>query len=81
MTLAIDKLNCHGLSNNACRERLLNKTEMTWNLLQNYQGVTASRSVSVVEVSGRIYSNTFKRRLAFGFTVIILAEKQLFAIV
>ena len=63
MTLAVDKLNGHGL-------------------LQNYQGVVASRSVSVVEVSGRICSsNAFKRRLTFGFTVIILAEKPLSAIV
>ena len=43
--------------------------------------LSASRSVSVVEVSGRICSNAFKKRLAFGFTVIISADKQLSAIV
>ena len=36
-------------------------------------GVAVSRSVSVLEVSGRICNNAFKRRLAFGFTVIISA--------
>ena len=81
MTLAIDKLNGRGLSNNAHRERLLKKTKMTWYKLQNYQGIAASRSISVVEVCRQICSNTFKRRLAFGFIVIILAEKQLSAIV
>ena len=30
MVLAIDKLNGHGLSNNACLERLPKKTEVTW---------------------------------------------------
>ena len=30
MTLAVDKLNGRGLSNNAHRERLLKENEMTW---------------------------------------------------
>ena len=30
-----------------------------------------SQSVSVIKVSGRMRSDVFKRKLAFGFTVII----------
>ena len=59
MTLAVDKSKGHGLSNNVHCERMLKKTDMTWYLLQNYQGVAASRSVSVVEVSRQICSDAF----------------------
>ena len=73
MTLAIDKLNGHGLSNNACRERLPKKTKITRYYLQNYQAVATIQSILFIKVSGQICSDAFKSRLAFGFTVIILA--------
>ena len=73
MTLAINELNGHGLSNSVHHECLPKRTNIMRYLLQKYQAIVTSRSVSVIKVSGRIYSDTFKTRLAFGFTVIISA--------
>ena len=52
----INRLNGRSLSNNARRERLLKKAEMTWYILQNYQGVGARSRVLVVEVSGGLFN-------------------------
>ena len=73
MTLAIDKLNGSGFSNNPCRERLPKKNKLTRYYLQKYQTVATSQSVSVIKVSEQICSNAFKCRQAFGFSVIISA--------
>ena len=75
MTLAVDKLNRHGLSNTARREHLLKKTKLTWYVLaiqKGYQAIPTSQSVSIIKVSRQMHSDEFKRRLCFSFTVIIL---------
>ena len=53
MTLAIDKLNGHGLSNIVHRECLPKKPKETQYWLQkDYQAVPTSRNVSLIKVSG-----------------------------
>ena len=39
---------------------------------KDYKAVATRWSASVIRVSGQIFSNAFKRGLAFSFTVIIL---------
>ena len=39
----------------------------------SYYTIIERRSSLVIKVSGQMHSNAFKRRLAFSFTVIILA--------
>ena len=72
MTLAVNKLNGHGLSNSAHHERLPKKTKIMRYCLQNYLTILTSWSISVIKVSGQIHINAFKNRLAFDFAVIIL---------
>ena len=72
MTLAVNKLNGHDLSNSAHCERLSKKTKIMRYWLQNYLAIVTSWSISVIKVSGQIHSDAFKNRLAFGFAVIIL---------
>ena len=47
---------------NACQSKVVLVTE----------GPPTSWSVSIIKVSGRMYSNAFKRRLGFSFNAIIL---------
>ena len=82
VTLAINKLNEFGLSNTVHRECLPKKTKVKQYWLQkDYQGVPASRNVSIIKVSGQMHSNTFKRRLGFHFTVIILTQNNFILII
>ena len=69
MAPAINKLNGCGLSNTARRERLPKKTKVTQYWQQkDYQAVPTRRSVSMIEVSGRMRSDAFKTGLGFRFT-------------
>ena len=62
MTLAIDKLNGCGLSNTALHECLPKKTKVTqYQLQKDYQAVPMSQSISIIKVSGRMHSDTFKK--------------------
>ena len=72
MTLAIDKMDRRGLSNTAHRGHLPKKTKVTQYYVAT-EGLPERWSASVKKMSGRMDSNAFKRRLAFNFTVIILA--------
>ena len=66
MTPVIDKLNGCALSNTAHHERLPKKTKVTQYWLQkDYQAVPTSQNVSIIKVSGRMRSDTFKRTLGF----------------
>ena len=55
MTLAIDKLNGHGLSNTACHEHQLQK---------DYQTVAISQSIKVIMVGGQYAVAHLKKFLA-----------------
>ena len=72
ITLAIDKMDGCGLINTACRERLPKKTKVMRYYVAT-EGLPERCSASFIKVSRGLRSNTFKRKLAFGFTVIILA--------
>ena len=48
MTLAINKLNGCGLSNNVHRVHLPKKTKITLYKLQNYQAVGTSQNTSII---------------------------------
>ena len=72
MTLDVDKLNGHGLSNTARHEHLPKKTKVTqYQLQKDYQTVPTSWNISIVKGSGHVQNDAFKR-LGFSFTVIIL---------
>ena len=49
MTLAVDKLNGRGLSNSACRERLLKKTNAVL-ATEELPGSTTNRGISIIKV-------------------------------
>ena len=71
MTLEVDKMNGHGLSNKAHYERLLKKTKLPPHQPQTHKPTLITRwSTSVIKVRGYIHSNAFKTRLGFSFTVI-----------
>ena len=70
MTIAINKINGRDLINTAHRECLPKKIKMT-RAVENYPKI--EWSASVIKVSEQIHNEAFKRRLAFNFTVIILA--------
>ena len=72
ITLVIDKMDGCGLINTACRERFSKKTKV----MRYYvaiEGLAKRWSASFIKVSRGLRSDAFKRKLAFGFAVIILA--------
>ena len=72
MTLAVDKMDGHGLINSTHYKHLPKKTKVKWYYIAT-KGLPKRWSTLVIKVSGLMQSNTFKRRLTFSFTVIILA--------
>ena len=71
MTLVVDKMNGHGLSNKAHCEYLLKKTKLPPHQPQTHKPTLITRwSTSVIKVRGYMHSNAFKTRLGFSFTVI-----------
>ena len=72
MTLPIDKMNERGIIVTHVVNACLPKVTWYWPQKEHLTGATR-RSASVIEVSGRMHSNAFKRKLAFGFALIILA--------
>ena len=72
MTLAVNKMDGHGHINTACHERLPKKTKVTRNY-EATKGLPERQSASFIKVSKQMRTDTFKRRPALKFTVIILA--------
>ena len=72
MRPAVNKMDGRGHINTARRERLPKKTEvMRYYVATNV--LPERRSDSFIKVSGQKRGDTFKRRLAFSFAVIISA--------
>ena len=65
MTLVVDEMYGHGLSNSERCESLPKKTKVM-------PTVATRQRASIIKVSGLMHSDTFKRSLGLNFTVIIL---------
>ena len=74
MILVIDKMDGNGLSNTVCYDCLPRRLKIN-NIVLATEGAPdlLQDSTSVIKVSGQMCSDAFKRRLAFSFTLIILA--------
>ena len=73
MTLTVDKMDGCGHINTACHERLPKKIKVTWYMVLAMKRLPKRWSASFIKVSGRMHSDTFKKRPAFSFTVTISA--------
>ena len=67
MTLAINKMDRHGDINR------MPAKENKGDAILVTKGLPERQSISFIKVSEQMHSNVFKRRLAFSFTVTILA--------
>ena len=72
MILAIDKMDGRDHINTARRKRLPKKTKLTRYYIAT-KGLPERQSASFIQVSGRMRSDTFKRRPVFSLTVTISA--------